>query len=101
MNNYDEAVAIYREEIETEDDGMYCYHMDDDNVMCAIEITDPDDCCENCGHHFCDKHGDRNCRIGSGEYVSTCETCYHEYYHTAMVAYWRATGINPARAMRR
>lgn len=101
MNNHQEAIAIHKQEQDLEDDMEYCYHVMDDGVSCMAEVPDPEDCCENCGHYFCDQHGDRNCRLGSGEYVSTCETCYHDHYHPAMVGYWRATGINPALAMQR
>ena len=83
----------------TEDDRVYCY-FEEDGIKCIAE-AETDDQCENCGQYFCDYHGDRNCHLGSGEHVSTCETCYHDYYHPAMVKYWRATGINPALAMRR
>lgn len=100
MTNHQEAIAIHRDEQDMEDDTYYCSH-EEDGSPCRVEVTDLDDCCENCGELFCQYHGDRNCRLGSGEYVSTCETCYHDYYQPAMVSYWRATGINPARAMRR
>lgn len=100
MNNHQEAIAIHRDEQDMEDDIVgWCHHGDDD-MSCMTEVTDPDDCCENCGQLFCEQHGDRNCHLGSGEFVSTCETCYHDYYRPAMVSYWQATGISPARALR-
>jgi hypothetical protein len=99
MTNHQEAIAIHKEEQDLEDDIQFCYY-EEDGIKCIAE-TETDDQCENCGSHFCQYHGDRNCRLSPGEYVSTCETCYHDYYQPAMVGYWRATGINPALAMRR
>ena len=91
MTNHQEAIAIHRQEQDMEDDFHYCYY-EEDGIKCIAD-AEPDNQCENCGSYFCERHGDRNCRLNAGEYVSTCEACYSNYFGPAMTKYRQATGM--------